>query len=162
MFSIRRFSPGDEKPIKDLITGIMNGEFKEEKTAYPTEDIDDISRAYGGLGEAFFVATDGVKIIGTVGIKKEDDRIALMRRLFVAQPYRKQQIGLQLIDRALQFCQEMGYREIVFKSASRMERAVSICQKRGFEPRAALRMGGVELLKFSYSLRDGAKKTNKK
>ncbi len=157
MISIRRFSPGDEKAVRELITGIMNGEFREEKNAYPIDDIDDIPQAYGHLGEAFFVAQDGDKIIGTVAIKKEDDRIALLRRLFVASAYRNQKLGVKLIDRALQFCHEVGYQEIIFKTASRMERAVKICQQRGFVPRASLNLGNIELLKFSYSLRDGVK-----
>ena len=157
MIIIRRFIAGDERPIKELISQIMNGEFREEKTAYPMDDIEMIGRAYGGLGEAFFVAMDGQNIVGTVAIKKEDDRIALMRRLFVATPYRNQQIGLKLIDRALQFCHEVGYQEVIFRTASRMERAVQICQKRGFVPRAKLKLGQVELMKFSISLRNGLK-----
>ena len=162
MIIIRRFVSGDEKPVKELIGQIMNGEFRAEKTAYPVDDIEMIGRAYGGLGEAFFVALDGQKIIGTVAIKKEDDRIALMRRLFVASPYRNRQIGLKLIDRALQFCQEVGYQEVTFRTASRMERAVQICQKRGFVPRAKLKLGEVELMKFSISLKNGLKLTKAK
>lgn len=157
MITIRRFESGDERAVKDLITHIMNGEFHQEAKAYPVDDLEDIDHAYGGIGEAFFVAQDGKRIIGTVAIKKEDARIALLRRLFVDPAYRNQKIGLKLIDRALQFCYEVGYQEIVFKTASRMESAVKICQKRGFVSRAKLQLGPVELLKFSLSLRDGLK-----
>ncbi len=157
MITIRRFTSEDQKPVTELVAQIMNEEFHDEKAAYPTEDIDNIGNAYGALGEAFFVALSGQKLIGTVGIKKEDDRIALMRRLFVAAPYRRQQIGVKLIDKVFQFCDEVGYKEIVFRTTSRMEGANRICQKCGFTQRAKLQLGPIELFKFSLSLRNGVK-----
>lgn len=155
MTSIRRYLPEDGSPVKHLISGIMNGEFSDAKTAYPTDDLEDIPHSYGGIGEAFFVAVNGNKIIGTVGIKKEDERVALMRRLFVASPYRRQQIGLKLIDRALQFCNEVGYQEVIFKTTSNMEGAIRACEKKGFVQRAKIKLRGVELMKFAFFIRNG-------
>jgi len=159
MTKIRRFESKDQKAVKDLIVKIMNEEFHDQKLAYPTDDLTSIPQTYGGLGEAFFVATQGDEIIGTVALKKEDDRVALLRRLFVAATFRKQQIGLQLINRALQFCDEVGYQEVVFRTTSRMEGAIKTCQKRGFVQRAKIDMGPIELLKFSLSLRNALKES---
>ncbi|MBN1689085.1 MAG: GNAT family N-acetyltransferase [Candidatus Omnitrophica bacterium] len=158
MVSIRRFEKTDQEQIRELITTIMSEEFKEDQAVFPTADIENIPQSYGGLGEAFFVATNGQQVVGTVAVKREDDRIALMRRLFVAAAYRKKQIGLQLIDRALEFCEEVGYKEVIFRTTSRMESATKICQKKGFTPRAKLKMGDIELYKLAVSLRDGLKK----
>lgn len=155
--TIRRFQAEDQTPVRDLISDIMDAEFREAKTAYPSEDIDNIPTAYGGLGEAFFVAARGDRIVGTVAVKKEDNRVALLRRLFVSSGDRGKQIGLKLIDRALKFCEEVGYQEVVFKTTSRMEGAIKICAKRGFVPRAKLKLGSVDLLKFSLSLKNGVK-----
>lgn len=157
MTSIRRYTLEDKGAIQRLITQIMHEEFTDEMSAYPMEDIDHIEKAYQGLGDAFFVATDGAAIIGTVAIKKEDDRVALLRRLFVAKPYRKQQFGLKLIDRAIQFCDEMGYEELIFRTTSKMQAAAKLCQKKGFVPRAKLALGPVELLKFALSIRNAVK-----
>src|SRR6185503_16096749 len=104
--TIRRYEQADGPLVRELIDGIMEAEFRDVKSAYPTEDIDHIEQSYSGLGEAFFVAVNGRKVIGSVAIKKEDDRIALLRRLFVDPSFRKQQIGVQLVDRALKFCDE--------------------------------------------------------
>lgn len=152
MLSIRRICSDDEKAVKDLINSVMNEEFRDSSAAYPTEDLDNIQKIYGGLGEAFFVACDGKRIVGTVAVKKEDNRVALMRRLFVAKDYRKQQLGVKLIDRVLQFCDEVGYAEIIFKTTSRMEGANKLCEKKGFVQRAKLNLGSVELLKFSKNV----------
>ena len=153
--TIRRFADGDEEQVKALICQIMSEEFQEDQKAYPTHDIENIVEAYGSLGDSFFVAQDGKHIVGTVAIKKEDERIALLRRLFVSADYRKRKIGLNLIERALQFCHEVGYEEIIFRTTSRMSGAIQLCEKRGFVQRAKLDLGPIELLKFSLSIRDG-------
>ncbi|MDP3919569.1 MAG: GNAT family N-acetyltransferase [Candidatus Omnitrophota bacterium] len=155
--NIRRFTAGDETSVKSLIKEIMAHEFNDDQGAYPTEDIEEVERSYGGLGEAFFVAEDNSQIVGTVAIKKEDDRVALLRRLFVAADYRKRKIGLELVDHALEFCHEVGYEEIIFRTTSRMQAAIKLCQKCGFIPRAKLKLGPIELLKFALSIRDGRK-----
>ena len=157
MITIRRYEDGDGASVQALISGIMDAEFRDAKDAYPTHDIDRIEDSYGGLGEAFFVAVNGHKVIGSVAIKKEDDRVALLRRLFVDSGYRKQQLGIKLIDRATKFCDEVGYKEIIFKTTSQMEGAVKLCQKCGFIQRAKLNLGNLELLKFSLSLRNGVR-----
>ena len=161
MITIRRFSPEDSENVKALIVRIMDDEFSDQKSAYPTEDIQQIDRFYGGLGDAFFVAVIDGKIVGTIAIKKEDARIALLRRLFVCKEFRRQQIGLRLIDKALEFCKELGYDEIVFRTTSRMQNAAKACQKRGFLPRAKIQMGSIELMKFALSLRNGLKSPSK-
>ncbi len=152
MITIRRFAPEDQSQVVRLIHEIMEQEFKDDRPAYPTQDIESISQTYGRLGEAFFVAVMDHQLVGTAAIKKEDDRVALLRRLFVAAPYRKQDIGLKLIDTALQFCDKMGYQEVVFKTTSRMQAAAKTCQKRGFVQRAKLQLGNVEILKFVCAL----------
>ncbi len=153
--TIRRYRSGDESAIKDLVVSIMGREFREDAAAYPTEDLESIERSYGKIGDIFFVAESGSQVIGTVAIKKEDDRIALLRRLFVDPQFRNQKLGVKLIDRALEFCREVGYQELVFRTTSRMEGAIRLCQKKGFTQRAKIQLGDFELLKFTLHLANG-------
>lgn len=152
MMTIRRFVDGDHDDVVRLIKGVMSQEFAQDAYAYPTADLDTIADTYGGLGEAFFVAVDGSKVVGTVGVKKEDERIALLRRVFVSPDYRGQKIGTKLIARALQFCEEVGYEEFVFRTTSRMTQAIELCKKNGFVQRAKIQLGPIELFKFVRAL----------
>ncbi|OQA57409.1 MAG: acetyltransferase [Candidatus Omnitrophica bacterium ADurb.Bin277] len=153
MVTIRRCVKEDEPAVLELISGIMSREFKDAATAYPLEDVERISSAYGGIGDAFFVAvTDQNKVVGTVAIKKEDDRVALLRRLFVAPTHRNLQIGKKLITKALEFSREVGYGEVIFKTTSKMSGAIELCKKNGFIQRAHVALGPIELLKFSLNL----------
>lgn len=156
MITIRRSVKEDDAAVVDLINSIMDQEFHDAKHAYPTEDVECIEKAYGGIGEAFFVAVDEKthKVVGTVAVKKEDSRVALLRRLFVAPTHRKLKIGKRLIDRALDFCREVGYEEMVFKTTSKMAGAIDLCKKNGFIQRAHIVLGPIELVKLSLCLRE--------
>ncbi|MSR76661.1 MAG: GNAT family N-acetyltransferase [Candidatus Omnitrophica bacterium] len=156
---IRRFSPQDQSMVEELITQVMNAEFHDERAAYPLDDLRNVDASYGESGEAFFVAINSDhEVVGTVGIKKEDARVALLRRLFVAEPFRNQKVGKKLVDEAMLFCNAFGYDEVIFKATSRMKAAAIMCQKSGFIQRAKVHLGPVELLKFSLLLSAGAKK----
>lgn len=154
MIQIRRYSPTDVPAIKTLIQSIMEQEFQDDRAAFPIEDLDALQHSAGKLGDAFFVAEDKKRIVGTVGVKREDERVAFLRRIFVDPEYRKRKIGLQLINRAIEFCEEAGYHELIFKTTSRMTNAIELVRKRGFQSRAKVPMGAIELMKFSLPLRN--------
>ncbi len=154
MVTIRKCHESDQQAAKELITRILREEFPKESPAFPIEDLNEINRSYGKLGEAFFVALDEGVIIGTAAVKQEDERTGLLRRLFVDSTYRRKKIGSQLIDRAIEFCREVGYEELMFKTTSTMSRAIKLCEAKGFVPRARLDIGPVQLVKFTLYLKN--------
>ena len=156
MVTIRKCQPGDQKAVKELIVRIMNDEFPKESHNFPTSDLENIDASYGKLGEAFFVALTNGKVIGTIGVKQEDERTALLRRLFVDPDSRGKRIGSQLVEHAIQFCREVGYHELIFKTVSTMEQAVALCERKGFMPRAKLDIGPIQLVKFALFLKGEA------
>ena len=153
MITIHRCLENDESSARDLVLGIMNHEFPKLRDSFPTEDLNHIQSSYGSAGEAFFVAVNGAKVVGTIGVKHEDKRTALLRRLFVDDQYRRRQIGSQLVEHAIKFCRQNGYHEIIFKTTSSMDLAIKLCEKKGFVPKTRLNLGAVQLLKFSLFLK---------
>ena len=151
MISIRKCEPSDQKAVKKLIVKILKEEFPKE--AATLQDLENISDSYGKLGETFFVAVSGDSIVGTVGIKREDERTAMLRRLFVNSEHRRQKVGTQLVERAIEFCREVGYDEIIFKTNSIMRDAIKLCEKKRFAPKAKLDLGPMQLLKFGLFLK---------
>ncbi len=153
MVTIRRLEERDVPAVKTLIRQIMNGEFPEERAALALDDLDSLAHAYGRLGEAFFVAEEGDEIVGTIGVKREDERVALIRRIFVSPDCRKRKIGSRLLSRAVEFCEEVGYQDLVFKTTSRMTGAIELFKKHGFKSRAKVPLGKLELHKLSLVLK---------
>ena len=150
---IRRYASGDERAVRGLIQKILDEEFPEESQAYSSDDLNDIEDAYGKLGEAFFVAEKNGEIIGTVGVKRDDERTALLRRLFVKPDARKQRLGERLVKQAVEFAHDVGYDELIFKTTSTMKQAVKLGKKKGFVPKAKVDVGPVQLLKFALNLK---------
>ena len=151
-FTIRLVKQADDQEVKEVILAILEEEFPAEERAFLSTDIENVSKSYSSNGEVFFVACDDGAIIGTVGIKREDERNALLRRIFVKSDYRGKKIGFQLIQRAIQFCQEKGYGEIIFKTTSRMKDAIRLCEANGFVRKATIQLGDLDLFKFTIHL----------
>ena len=153
MITIHKCEKTDEAGARNLILKIMSEEFPHEQRSFPTDDLKEISDSYGKLGEAFFVACENGRVVGTVGVKQEDERTAMLRRFFVDRAFRGKRVGTQLLSRAITFCREVGYDELIFKTTSAMERAVRLCEKQGFIHRAKLNIGSIQLLKCALFLK---------
>jgi GNAT superfamily N-acetyltransferase len=151
--AIQRCEEGQTESAKQVIQSVLTNEFATQPSTYSSDDLNDLLGSYGKLGEAFFVATSGGKVIGTVGVKREDDRTAFLRRLFVLPEYRGKQVGRKLIERAIEFCREVGYQELVFKTTSVMESAIRLCEKNGFVLRGHIELGPIRLLKYVFNVK---------
>ncbi len=153
---IRKFKKEDNKEVRGLITDIMKSEFSDVLGAFPADDLENISDYYCKAGEAFFVALLDGKIIGSIGVKQEDDRTALVRRIFVSPELRGKKVGRELLDKAIEFCREVGYQELVFKTTSKMKDAINLFENKGFSEKAHLQLGNVDLYKLTYFIRENS------
>ncbi|MFH1791472.1 MAG: GNAT family N-acetyltransferase [Candidatus Omnitrophota bacterium] len=142
---VRRFKPEDSEGVKDLVLSILTKEYPFDKNAYADSDIYSISETYSGGRNAFFVFEKNKKIVGTVGIKCDSDKTALLRRLFVAPEQRRKGIGSSLVEAAVGFCRDNGYKEIVFRATDRMNNAMKLIGKHGFILREKLEIGGFHI-----------------
>lgn len=152
MMEIRRFNLTDQDQVKKIITDILKNEFAVDQKAYPHSDLESIPKVYGGEREAFFVGEENGRIVGTIAVKEESKKIAILRRLFVNPNCRGKGYGLALIDKALDFCRKNGYHEIVFHSSARMKAAIGLCLKKGFAEKQRLNLDEVGIIKFVLTL----------
>lgn len=152
MIKIRKIKAGETEEVKSLIDGIMHGEFTAESTAYAYNDLDDIVAHYGGKRETFLVAEEDGKIVGTVAIKEEDYDSALLRRIFVHKDYRGKGYGAELLAEATKFCLDNGYRTVQFRGSDRMQNALQLCLRNGFEQEDILELGDFDLVMLSKHL----------
>jgi len=150
---IRELIGSDNISAQTLIFDILGSEFQVDRNLFINElDLKDIKKSYQNEGETFFVAEDGNKIVGTIGVKKEADDTALIRRLFVHPEYRKKGYGHTLLLKALDFCKMYGYKKVEFRGTSRMVSAIALCKRCGFHERGILNLGTVELHRLIYNL----------
>jgi putative acetyltransferase len=149
---VRKYEPNDSVGVKNLILTILEKEYPFDRFAYKDTDINDISGTYGGEGNAFFVIDKNGKIVGTVGVKKETDTSALIRRLFVGQRYRRKGCGTDLLKAAIEFCKTQHYREAIFRATDKMAQVMSLCKKMGFSEKENLEVSGFRIHTFTLTL----------
>jgi len=149
---IRPYKTEDSVNVRDLILSILEKEYPFDKSAYNDTDINDITGTYSGEESAFFVIEDKGQIAGSVGVKKDADDTALVRRLFVGEDYRRKGYGSMLLKKAVDFCKEKSYKKIVFRATDRMKEAMALCKKTGFVEKEDLEVSGFHIHKFLLEL----------
>lgn len=94
-----------------------------------------VSALLKGLGprEAFWVAERDGRLLGCVGLVRDNDDQARLRLMFVEPEARGLGIGRRLAERAVSFARENGYREILLWTVSVMTEARSLYAALGFE-----------------------------
>lgn len=152
MAKIRKIASSDSESVKNLINGIMNGEFPSESPAYAYEDLDNLSEHYGGDREIFLVAEKDGQIVGTVAVKEDGKDVALLRRVFVHPDYRGKGYGAKLMSKAMDFCFEHNYKTVTFRGTGRMRDAVNLCLKNGFKEDDVSELGDFQLIILSRDL----------
>ena len=148
----RNYRPDDSEGVRNLILSILEKEYPFHHTVYQTSDINDISGTYSGEENAFFVIEKDAKIVGSVGVKKDTEESALMRRLFVDAGCRKKGMGTTLLKKAVDFCRSKNYKKVVFRATDRMSEAMSLCKKFDFREIEDLEVSGFHIHKFVLKL----------
>lgn len=146
--NIRKFSENDGPKVKELILSILEKEYPFDRKAYADTDLENIGAAYGGARDIFFVIEEGDKIIATAGIKEDTKETALLRRVFVDPDERRKGYGSRLIDETIKFCKDAEYKELVFRTTSKMVQAIELCKKKGFSEKEKIDLGGFFIHKF--------------
>lgn len=132
-YKITEFEPKYQEQVVSVI-GTILAELKViPKSDLPIndEDLFKIPEIYSDGGK-FWVALDGDKVIGTVAIRKMDLDTAKLNRMFVLEKHRGTGIGQKLLDRALSFAKENGYKSIILNTHLFMKRAHHFYEKNGF------------------------------
>lgn len=145
MHKLRVFTKNDAKGAKELILSVLTKEYPFDKNAYSDSDLERIDEVYGGAKDSFMVIEANGEIVGTVGIKEDTKETALLRRLFVDLKHRKKGYGTELLDKAIDFCKEKGYKRVYFRCTDRMGDAMKLCVKKGFKEIEALEVSGFKI-----------------
>jgi len=73
------------------------------------------------------------KLAGCIALRKLEDGVCEMKRLFVRDDFRGQKIGIQLIERLIADAREIGYEKMRLDTyPAKMGKAVSLYESHGF------------------------------
>ena len=132
---IRQATNADRDIVTALIFGILREYRLEPDPSNTDADLADLEAHYLTPGGIFDVLEDATgSIIGTVGLVKGDDRVCLLRKMYLHPDHRGRGLGKTLLKHALKRAHELGFRRVQLETASVLVEAVALYRAFGFEP----------------------------
>lgn len=151
-YTFRAFTPEDQEAVFTLILSILETEFNDIPPEGYLLDVRDIPTHYDGERNQFFVCEYEGQIVGTIAVKEDDKKTALMRRLFVNPHFRGKQVGKRLLDAALTFCLEKKYKKILFAGNTRMNLARKLLLRNGFVETEHFQLDNLDIFRLQKDL----------
>jgi putative acetyltransferase len=103
------------------------------KTSWPLKDIEDFQHSYSENGGAFLVLCENGRIIGTGALRRLEDTVGEIKRLWLLPEYQGQGLGYKMMLRLFDIARENGYTTIRLETSPKyQQRAVAFYQKMGF------------------------------
>ena len=90
---------------------------------------------YNDIGkefDRFWCLLDDKDVVGTVAIKRIDDATAEMKALYLSSELRGRGFGYKLLDTAVCYAKDRGYKRVVLDSMSAYKDALKLYEKYGF------------------------------
>jgi N-acetylglutamate synthase-like GNAT family acetyltransferase len=132
---IRRYRPEDREGLIGLVLPIQRDEFGVAITAEEQPDFD-VPGFFRGGASGFWIASDGERVLGSVGLLDIGDGVAVLRKMFVHADYRGKQHGLaqRLLDTVFDAARASGVAEVLLSTHERFLAAHRFYEKNGFTP----------------------------
>jgi ribosomal protein S18 acetylase RimI-like enzyme len=116
------------------------GDYDKELAELPGE--------YSSPQGCFLIAFDNDNPVGCVALRKIDDDICEMKRLYVKLKYRGQKIGKALVLKLINEACQIGYKLMRLDNHPWMKEAESLYKSVGFREIEAYRFNPIEGVKF--------------
>lgn len=143
MIEIRRIKPDEWLVAKRVVYRVAHTVFNdprplEESIAYhesrnELNDMDDIQQNYFENGGIFLIMVNNGEMIGTGAIRKLENDICELKRLWLLSEYHGQGLGYRIIEELLSYAKEKGYERIRLETSPiYQKRAVEFYKRLGF------------------------------
>lgn len=132
--AVRPFAQGDGHGLVDLVLPIQQDEFGLAATVADQSDLADPAAAFRAGGGEVWVAVHGGAVVGSVGVLHASSSDVVLRKMFVRADQRGSGLAAALLDTAVRWAGERGYRRILLGTTAVMVAAQRFYAAHGFEP----------------------------
>lgn len=131
--------PEARRVIYTIAHGIFDSHRSQEetfeyyKTRWPLRDLEDYQRVYIDNGGVFLVLRDGGRIVGTGALKRLEDGVGEIKRLWLLKEYQGKGFGYQMMQRLLDAAREKDYTKVRLETnPGSQARAIVFYKQLGF------------------------------
>jgi len=125
------FDPAYAADFKNLNLDWLNKYFRVEP--HDDEVLGDPEKHIIKPGGTVFFAKEGKRILGTVALMKIEDDVFELTKMAVTPEEQGRKIGQKLMEHTLKFAKEQGWKTLILYSNRKLENAIYIYKKYGFE-----------------------------
>lgn len=149
---IRQFTEADTEEIIALVLHCQNDGTRPIVSVEDQPELLHIREKYIDGGGDFWVASDGGKIAGSIGLMNYGGGIGILKKFFVYEAYRSapHHLGRRLYQELLRFAVENGFRTLILDTPKNTERAHGFYEKAGFEKISKEELG----IEYDYPYED--------
>ncbi len=154
--AVRTYAPDDQPAVSRLYTeGLLQGQIAPNDTG---ADIDNIQAAYfDDPANHFWVAVVDGQVRGMIGVAREHEHTAEIRRLRVDKSLQHTPIGGQLLEIALEHCKSHGFLKVVLDTRFDPTAVLDLFDRFGFQHTRTRSLHQKDLLEFYLDLYRQAK-----
>jgi ribosomal protein S18 acetylase RimI-like enzyme len=127
--------PGDVGYVIHLHGSLYAREFGLDHTfeADVARGLGEFAKSYDSSKDFFAVAEIDGRIVGSIVIAAESDQLAKLRYFLVHPDARGHGLGRRLMQQALDFCRERGFRTVWLWTISELKAAAHLYREAGFK-----------------------------
>lgn len=152
MITISQFEDTYTQDVINIVLHFQNDGTRPPVSVDDQPDLLNIVGEYIDKGGNFWIAKDGEKLIGSIGIMPYSPESAVLKKFFVYEPYQGEpyHIGRRLYHTLLAFAKERAFKTILLDTPRNTKRAHQFYEKAGFQ-----RINEEDMpIRFSHPYRD--------
>jgi putative acetyltransferase len=142
MIEIVPIQAGQISDAKKVIYAVAQRIFDPEKSIeeftaeldqeHELRDVDNYREVYNDNRGLFLVVLDDGQVVGTGAIRKMEDEVAELKRIWLLEAYHGQKIGYRMLVMLLDFAREHGYTSVRLGTTIHQKRAQVFYKRFGF------------------------------
>jgi ribosomal protein S18 acetylase RimI-like enzyme len=126
-------SPGDVATVRELWQEYWKSINLPNDFQGFGEEVKGLPGVYGEDGGALLLAWSATTAVGTIALRRLNDRSGEIKRLYLRPASRGQGLGRQLLEQVIERARELKYQSLYADTLPSMNEALSLYARLGFE-----------------------------
>ena len=131
-FKITKIKQSDIENTKELIKEYLTWIENDLSFQQIDKELATFPEKYEEPGGSFFIAKDGDTIVGCIGLRKIQNEVCEMKRLYIKDKYKGIGLGKELIITIIEEAKKKGYRKMRLDTLPKMKAALKLYKEFGF------------------------------